>query len=78
VFPWNEVVGREEIERMVREIMENKEGNLIRVRVKQNQLSQVAKYCKMYMQCQKVEKAPLTTHQSKLSIDGNVCSMNTL
>jgi hypothetical protein len=35
VFPWKEVVGREEIERMVREIMENKEGNLIRVRVKQ-------------------------------------------
>jgi coniferyl-alcohol glucosyltransferase len=34
VFPWKEVVGREEIERMVREIMENKEGNLIRVRVK--------------------------------------------
>ncbi|KAE7999883.1 hypothetical protein FH972_004272 [Carpinus fangiana] len=63
VLPLKKVVGRQEIEKMVRTIMEDKEGNAIRARVKElehsaekalsmggssfNALSELANHCSM-------------------------------
>lgn len=70
VLPSKKVVGRQEIEKMVRTIMENKEGNAIRARVKElkhgaetalsmggsscNALFKLANQCEVRMQSQKV------------------------
>jgi coniferyl-alcohol glucosyltransferase len=71
VLPSKKVVGRQEIEKMVRTIMEDKEGNAIRARVKElkqsaekalsmggssfHALSELANQCEVRMQCQKAQ-----------------------
>jgi coniferyl-alcohol glucosyltransferase len=70
-LPSKKVVGRQEIEKMVRTIMEDKEGNAIRARVKElkqsaekalsmggssfHALSELANQCEVRMQCQKAQ-----------------------
>lgn len=70
VLPKKKVVGREEIEKMVRRVMEDKEGHALRTRVKElkhsaekalsnggssyNALSRLAQQCQVHMRRQEV------------------------